>query len=231
MNIEWDLTEINNSSIHNWYFIICNHQSWSDIIILQKFFLEKVPFIRFFIKKQLLWLPFINIAFFAFDFPVMRRHSKEKLLAHPELRTQDLIATQKACHKFKLIPVSILNFLEGTRFTPKKHEKQHSPFPHLLTPKSGGFAFAINAMEKRITQVLDTTIIYPYGRQTFWHFLCGKVKKVIVKVQIRDIPPDLLSGNYSEDEKYRAAFKEWVNTIWQEKEALLNHHMQKRHRQ
>ena len=54
---------------------------------------------------------------------------------------------------------------------------------------------------------------------------------MIVKVQIRDIPPDLLSGNYSEDEKYRAAFKEWVNTIWQEKEALLNHHMQKRHRQ
>lgn len=222
LNIKWDLPTLENLSVNKWYFIISNHQSWSDILILQKVFLQKVPFIRFFIKKQLLWLPVINVAFLAFDFPVMHRHSKESLLAHPELRSQDLLATQKACQKFKLIPVSILNFLEGTRFTPKKHKHQQSPFPHLLRPKTGGLAFAINAMDRLITHVLDVTIIYPEGRKTFWDFLCGKVKHVIVKVQVREIPSELLSGNYTENDAYRHQFKAWVNDLWLEKEAILS---------
>lgn len=222
LNIQWELPALDNLSLNQWYFIISNHQSWSDILVLQKLFLGKVPFIRFFVKKQLLWLPLVNVAFFAFDFPVMRRHSKETLAAHPELRSQDLLATQKACQKFKLIPVSILNFLEGTRFTPKKHQLQQSPYPHLLKPKAGGFAFAIQAMDKLITQLLDVTIIYPEGRKTFWDFLCGKVHRVIVKVQLRDIPPELLTGNYSTDENTRHQFKVWVESLWQEKEMLLN---------
>jgi 1-acyl-sn-glycerol-3-phosphate acyltransferase len=226
LNIEWDLPKLEGLSTNGWYFIISNHQSWSDIIILQKIYVEKVPFIRFFIKRILLWLPVINVSFLAYDFPVMRRYPKEKLLANPELRKQDLIATQKACEKFKLIPVSILNFLEGTRFTPKKHKMQHSPYPHLLNPKAGGFAFAINAMDNLITTVLDTTIIYPEGRKTFWDFLCGKVKKVIVKVTVRQIPPELLSGNYTDDEHYRTQFKAWIQKIWEEKEVLLTENME-----
>lgn len=221
LDIKWDLPPLDHLSLNDWYFIIVNHQSWSDILILQKIFLDKTPFIRFFIKKQLLWLPVINIAWFAFDYPIMHRYSKETLSAHPELRGKDLAATQKSCEKYKLIPVSILNFLEGTRFTQLKHAKQHSPYHHLLIPKAGGLSFAINAMDKRITHLLDVTIAYPEGCKSFWDFLCGKVHHIVVKVQFREIPPSLLNGNYADDEHYRQQFKTWVNTLWNEKDQLL----------
>ena len=222
LDIQWTLPTLTNLSVNDWYFIIANHQSWSYILILQKVFLHKTPFIRFFIKKQLLWLPVINIAWYAYDFPIMHRFSKETLQAHPEWRGKDVEATRRACEKFKLIPVSVLNFLEGTRFTPSKHKHQHSPYRHLLVPKCGGFAFAINALDKRITHVLDVTIAYPQGRQSFWNFICGKVHQVTVEVVQREIPNALLSGNYSDDEHYRHEFKEWVNGIWKEKDERLD---------
>lgn len=221
LDIRWDLPSLDHLSVKDWYFIISNHQSWSDILILQKIFLGKTPFIRFFIKKQLLWLPVINIAWFAFDYPIMHRFSKETLLAHPELRGKDLAATKKSCERYKLIPVSILNFLEGTRFTKQKQAKQNSPYQNLLIPKAGGLSFAINAMDKKITHLLDVTIAYPEGRKSFWDFLCGKVNRIVVKVHQREIPTSLLSGNYTDDEHYRQQFKSWVNELWKEKDELL----------
>lgn len=222
LNINWDLPDFSHLEYKQWYFIICNHQSWTDILILQRIFLKKIPFIRFFIKKELMFLPVLNGAWWAYDFPIMHRHTKEQIAKNPKLRTKDLQATKKACEKYKLFPVTILNFLEGTRFTKTKHHKQQSPFHHLLVPKLGGFAYAVNAMDKKITHILDVTIIYPEGRKSFWDFLCGRVRHISVKLQIRDIPPNLLQGNYTEDESYRNNFKNWIHTIWHEKDTLLN---------
>ncbi len=221
MKIEWDLPSFDHLQYKQWYFIISNHQSWTDILVLQRIFLKKVPFIRFFIKKELMWLPVLNLAWWAYDFPIMHRHTKEQIEKNPQLRTRDLQATKKACERYKHFPVTILNFLEGTRFTKQKHDKQKSPFKHLLVPKLGGFAYAVNAMDKKITHILDVTIIYPEGRKTFWDFLCGRVHHIIVKVQDREIPSELLQGNYTEDEQYRNQFKSWINTIWLEKDKLL----------
>lgn len=221
-NIEWDLPNFDNLQYKQWYFIVSNHQSWSDILILQRIFLKKIPFIRFFIKKELMWVPFINFAWWAFDFPIMHRHSKETLAKYPSLREKDLTATKKACARFKENPVTILNFVEGTRFTLKKHAKQKSPYHNLLIPKAGGFAYAVTAMEKKVTHVLDVTIVYPYGRKTFWDFLCGRVNKITIRLQEREIPNELLQGNYTEDETYRKKFKDWINAIWLEKDLFLN---------
>lgn len=221
-NIEWDLPNFDHLKLNDWYFIICNHQSWTDILILHKIFLKKTPFIRFFIKKELRWLPVLNLAWWAYDFPIMHRHSKEILAKYPELRDKDMLATQKACQVYKNSPVSILNFLEGTRFTPAKHAKQHSPYKHLLIPKAGGFAFAVNAMDKKITHILDVTILYPLGPKSFWDLLCGRVHKIIVKLQEREIPTELLQGDYTDDDKYREQFKQWINTFWEEKDTLID---------
>ncbi|HRE30768.1 MAG TPA: acetyltransferase, partial [Candidatus Berkiella sp.] len=148
MSIELDSPSMDHLSLQQWYFIICNHQSWTDILILHQIFLNKIPFIRFFIKKQLLWLPAIGLAWWAFDYPIMHRHSKEQITKNPALREKDRIATEQACEKYQHMPVAILNFLEGTRFTQSKHRQQQSPYHHLLLPKSGGFSLAINAMNK-----------------------------------------------------------------------------------
>ncbi|MGE3319243.1 MAG: acyltransferase [Candidatus Berkiella sp.] len=222
MSIDLEVPPLDHLSKNQWYFVICNHQSWTDILILQKIFLNKIPFLRFFIKKQLLWLPAINLAWLALDFPIMHRHSKEQIAKNPELRNKDRLATKRACEKYQHMPVTILNFLEGTRFTPKKHQHQQSIYQHLLMPKIGGFSLAINAMDKKITHVLDVTIVYPDGRQTFWDFLCGRVHRIIVKLTEREVPADLLQGNYTDDEAYRKKFKQWIEGIWLEKDTLID---------
>jgi len=222
MSIDLDAPDFSHLSKDQWYFVICNHQSWTDILILQRIFLNNIPFLRFFIKKQLLWLPAINLAWLALDFPIMHRHSKEQLEKNPELRNKDRIATKTACEKYQHIPVTILNFLEGTRFTVAKQHKQQSIYQNLLMPKAGGFSLAISAMDKKITHVLDITIVYPEDKTTFWEFLCGRVHKIVVKLTEREIPPALLQGNYTEDEQYRNQFKQWINQLWHEKDALIN---------
>ena len=218
---QWEVSAPDDLTLNQSYFIICNHQTWTDILLLQKYFLGKIPFIRFFIKKELLGLPFIGLAWLAFDFPIMHRYSKEKIAKNPHLRGRDITNTLKACEKYKGYPVTILNFLEGTRFTPSKQQQQSSPYQHLLKPKTGGFAYVINAMDKRMTNVLDVTIAYPEGRLTFWDFLCGKVHKVVIKIREFEVPAELLQGNYAEDPEYQQLFKKWVDGLWLEKDQQL----------
>ncbi len=220
-NTDYQLPNINHLKLEDWYFIICNHQSWADILILQKLFLHKAPFIRFFIKKELFWVPVIGLAWWALDFPFMARHSKAAIAKNPSLKTKDLETTRKTCAKFQHHTVSILNFLEGTRFTPEKQKKQQSPYPNLLRPRIGGFANAIYTMDKKITHVLDVTIVYPNGIPTFWDFLCGKIQSAKVDVKQREIPNVFLSWKDLDNPHMRHQFGEWVNGLWQEKEQTI----------
>ncbi len=112
------------------YLVLCNHQSWVDIPVLQKVFNRRIPFLRFFLKQQLIWVPFLGPAWWALDFPFMKRYSRQTLLRHPELQGKDREVTRRACEKFRHMPVSVMNFAEGTRFTQAKHDAQSSPFPH-----------------------------------------------------------------------------------------------------
>ena len=91
-------------------------------------------------------MPLLGLAWWALDFPFMKRYSREELARRPELAGRDIEATQRACAKFRDIPVSIMNFAEGTRYTGAKHAAQASPFPNLLNPKAGGVAFVGHAL-------------------------------------------------------------------------------------
>lgn len=221
----WDVKNKENLDLNDWYFITCNHQSWTDILVLHKIFLGKIPFIRFFIKRELLFLPVLGLAWWAYDFPIMSRHSKKQILKNPSLKTKDLLTTKKACEKYKHYPVTILNFLEGTRFTHKKHKLQKSPYECLLRPKLGGFSYAIYAMDKKISHLLDVTIIYPNGRPTFWQFLCGKVKKINVYIEKTEIPEIFLNWTDLDDDNIRTQFRDWVCDIWMKKNQLIKESM------
>lgn len=218
---KWDIPNMDHLKLNDWYFITCNHQSWTDILILHRIFLGKIPFIRFFIKRELLFLPFLGLAWWAYDFPIMSRYSKQQIAKNPSLRGKDLEATKKACKIYQNYPVTILNFLEGTRNTAAKHKMQKSPYKNLLIPKLGGFSFAIYAMDKKITHVLDVTIAYPYGKPSFWQFLCGDVKEIKVHIQEFEIPQNLLEWDDLENPEQRKQFSDWVNHIWEEKDKRL----------
>ncbi len=140
---QWDVAGLHELKFRTWYMVNSNHQSWVDIIVLQHLLNRRIPMLKFFLKRQLIYVPIIGLAWWALDFPFMRRHSGTYLKAHPEKRFEDLEATRRACQKFALIPTSVMNFPEGTRFTRAKHRAQHSPYRHLLRPKAGALALAL----------------------------------------------------------------------------------------
>ena len=217
----WDISGTEGLQNHGWYLVNSNHQSWVDIFVLQHIFNRKIPFLKFLIKRELIYVPIMGLAWWALDFPFMRRYSREYLEKHPEKRGKDLEATRKACRKFSLIPTSVMNFPEGTRFSKFKHAKQQSPFRHLLRPKVGGIALSLDTMGDKFRSFLNVTIVYPDGAPGFWDFLCGRVKRIIVRMQQLPIPTQFLNADYENHEDAREAFQKWIYEIWQQKDGLI----------
>jgi 1-acyl-sn-glycerol-3-phosphate acyltransferase len=200
----------------------CNHQSWVDILVLQHLLNRRIPLLKFFLKQQLIWVPVIGLAWWALDFPFMRRHSHAYLKKHPGKRFEDIETTRRACEKFALVPTSVMNFAEGTRFTAAKHGRQQSPYRHLLKPKAGALALALGALGDRFDSLLDVTIVYPDGAPTFWQFLRGDLARVVVRARRVPIPSEFRQGDYTRDSAYRMAFQEWLQAIWRDKDELID---------
>ena len=203
------------------YLIFSNHISWVDIFVLFRAFRGRVAFIRFFVKSELAWLPIVGQACWALGFPFMRRYSAAYLARHPEKRGTDLETTRRACRRFRHVPVAILNFLEGTRFTDEKHADQESPYKHLLRPRVGGIAFVLASLGEQLDGVIDVTIAYPGHLITFWDFVRGRVERVVVRARPLDIPPEFLTSDITEPGTARDHFKVWIETIWREKDQQL----------
>jgi 1-acyl-sn-glycerol-3-phosphate acyltransferase len=224
-NIDWDVKGLDGLKRDSWYLVLANHQSWVDILVLQKIFHKKIPMLKFFLKKELIWVPVLGLAWWALDFPFMKRYSRARIKKEPELKGKDIEITRQACQKFKTVPVSIMNFVEGTRFTKEKHRKQASPYNHLLKPKAGGVAFVLAAMGEHLHHVLDITIVYPVGPNNFWALLCGKINRIKVTVESLPLTEDIL-GDYFENREFRDRYHDWLNTLWHEKDNRIEAMMQ-----
>lgn len=211
---------LDDLSRDEWYMLVANHQSWTDILVLVRAFNARIPGVKFFFKQSLLWVPVLGLALWGLDFPYMRRYSKAKLARHPELKGKDVEQTRKACERFRHHPVTIINFLEGTRFTPAKHAQQNSPYRHLLMPRAGGLAFTLDAMNGQLHRMLDVTIYYPEGIPSYWDYACGRVKHIQVHIRQLPIPAELI-GDYTGNEEFRAGFQQWVNQLWQDKDERM----------
>lgn len=203
------------------YLVLCNHQSWVDIPVLQKAFNRRAPFLRFFLKQQLIWVPLLGLAWWALDFPFMRRYTKSQLARKPELAGKDIEATRRACARFRDLPVSVMNFVEGTRFTPAKHARQQSPYRFLLKPKAGGVAFVLDAMGGALHAILDVSIVYDGPVPSMLDLMAGRIRAVRVRIRQRPIPAEMLDGDYERDRAYRARFQQWLNQLWLDKDADL----------
>jgi 1-acyl-sn-glycerol-3-phosphate acyltransferase len=204
------------------YLVLANHLSWVDIPVLQKALNRRIPLLRFFLKSQLFWVPLLGMAWWALDFPFMKRYTKSEIAKNPQLAGRDLEATKRACEKFRHIPVSVMNFVEGTRFTPQKHASQNSPYRHLLKPKAGGVAFVLGAMGEAIESVLDVTVHYDIGKPSLSDLFADRIGEVRVRIRELPVPPGFAGGSYEVDRAFRVRFQAWLNTLWLEKDALLD---------
>ena len=217
----WNVQGVADLRYHGWYLVNCNHQSWVDIFVLQYVLNRRIPLLKFFLKQELIYVPVIGLAWWALDFPFMKRHGRAALRRNPKLRQQDRETTRRACAKFTHVPTSVMNFAEGTRFTAAKHQAQSSPYRHLLKPKAGALALALNAMGEQFHSLIDATIVYPAGAPTFWQFLCGRVPEIIVRARQVQIPAGFCSGDYEDDAAFRSTFHQWLAGLWEEKDAQI----------
>lgn len=219
--IEVTVPEDIELSRRDWYLLTCNHQSWSDILVLQNGLRYLLPPIKFFTKQELIWLPALGLAMWSLGFPYVKRPTREAIAANPALRDVDRVAVQRACAGFRDNPVAVLNFTEGTRFTPAKRAAQHSPYRHLLKPRVGGVELVLDGLREQLQGVLDATIYYPGPPPTFWHFICGECPRAELRLRYVPLPEavraDLDAGN-------RALLAEWLAALWREKDAALDAH-------
>jgi len=204
------------------YLVVSNHQSWVDIPALVQAFNRKTPYFKFFLKQELIWVPFLGLAFWALDYPFMKRYSKAYLARHPEMAGQDLEITKRACARFKDLNVTVVNYLEGTRFTAAKQAQQGSPYQHLLKPKAGGIAFVLATPGPQLDALLDVTLVYPGQRAPgFWKLISGQVPKVIMDIRTRELDPALWAGDYQGDAEFRQYVQAWVSQLWQDKDTRI----------
>ncbi|WP_043202900.1 acyltransferase [Pseudomonas putida] len=219
---KWDIRGVENLRKDTSYLAVSNHQTWVDIPALIESLNRRTPFFKFFLKKELIWVPLLGLAWWGLDYPFMKRYSKAFLEKHPELKGKDLEITKAACELFKRQPVTVVNYLEGTRFTEAKRQEQQSPYRYLLKPKAGGVAFVLAALGEQLDALLDVTIVYP-GNQApgFWALLNGSISRVIIDIQVRELDPALWAGDYENDPVFRQTVQAWVNQLWVEKDQRI----------
>jgi len=220
--LKWAASGVDVLRHDGWYLVIANHQTWVDIVVLQTVLNRRIPFLKFFIKQELIWFPFLGMAWWAMDMPFMKRHSPSYLSKHPEKKGKDLEATRKACEKFKDTPTSIINFIEGTRFSEGKRDARRSPYRNLLAPRAGGIAIALSSMGELFNAVLDVTLVYPDGVPKFWGLCCGDNVRVVVETRLRPCDDWLVGGDYQNDRAYRRNVHQWLAGIWRDKDARID---------
>ncbi|EMP6174674.1 TPA: acyltransferase [Citrobacter amalonaticus] len=219
--LKWDVQGLEGLSKKNWYLLVCNHHSWADIVVLCVLFRKHIPMNKYFLKQQLAWVPFIGLACWALDMPFMKRYSRAYLLRHPERRGKDVETTRRSCEKFRAHPTTIVNFVEGSRFTEEKHQQTRSPYQHLLPPKAAGIAMALNVLGSQFDKLLNVTLCYPENDRTpFFDMLSGKLTRIVVRVDMHPIQEEL-HGDYVNDKGFKRRFQLWLNTLWSEKDVLI----------
>jgi 1-acyl-sn-glycerol-3-phosphate acyltransferase len=220
---KWDLQALDGFNPQGKYLLLSNHTTWMDIPVLFRVFPGRIPFPRPFIKQQLIWLPIIGFSAWAIDCPFMRRYTKEELEKHPEWRGRDVETTRRSCEKFRQLPVTVLNYVEGTRFNEAKRIARKSPYKNLLRPKSAGVAFVLNAMGDQFETIINMTIAYTPGVDTsFWNCLCGNMPEVTMRFETMPVPAEFVHGNYQEDPVFQKNFQAWMTRLWDRKQVLID---------
>ena len=227
-NIEWDVEGLEQLDKNDWYLLISNHLSGFDIAAQTYLLRNHIPMLKFFLKQELMYVPIMGLGCWALDMPFMHRTSAAKLRKNPKLKGKDLATTRKACARFKHLPTSIINYVEGSRFTSEKHQRQQSPYKHLLRAKAGGIAFTLSAMGEQFTNLLNVTLVYPDSKpdeDILYGVMNGRVKKVVMRVEVMPVP-EVDSDAYFSQAEYRAEFQRWLNDLWLKKDDQIEAIMQ-----
>ena len=218
---EWDVTRPAGLRRDGCYVVTCNHRSWVDIVVVQWVFHRHIPFVKFFLKKELFRVPLLGLAWWALEFPFMQRHPRAVLEQRPDLRRQDLRddeASLRTIPRASRVPAELRG---GHTFSDEKRVRQGSSFRHLLLPRAGGIAQVVSTLGDRLDGLLDVTIAYPGGTPTFWDLISGRIPRVTVHIAHVPLDPAWTGRDYLSDSDFRAAFQAFLRDLWTEKDVRL----------
>ena len=193
--------------------LISNHQQMPDIPAIMKFSKtkERLGDLKFFVKKQLKWVPgmgwgmqFLDCLFIDRDWA----SDSEQIR-----RTFDRLVNGR-------VPVYLVSFVEGTRLTLPKLEVAQAyarenglTLPrHTLVPRSKGFSASVEGLRSHIAAVYDLTIAYEVGVPSLWQYLKGMVHRI--HVHVRRFPIEELPQSADD-------LRQWLLARWDEKNDLL----------
>lgn len=205
--------------MHTSHLMIANHQCYADIVILQLLCHRRLPTTKFFLKDALIYLPFVGIGCWGLNFVFIKRFSRRQLKKNPKRLTQLNARIDTQCCGFQQRPLTLINFIEGTRIN--AHKRQRSTFKHLLVPQAVGLSTMIRCLYPQAKTLLDVTLDYGTHRPTLWGILSGRIQDVCVHVEAHALSPDLV-GHYQSDKSFRQHFRSWLNTLWQQKDARMS---------
>jgi len=220
-SVAWHIAEGAVVNRRGGYLVTCNHQSWADIFIAQTILTRRLPSLKFFLKQELIWVPVIGLCWWALDFPFMKRYDRAYLKKHPEKIGKDLETARAACEKFRDLPAALFIFLEGTRLSADKRDKQKSPYAHLLKPKVAAAGLVFGNLGEQVKTLVDLTIGYHGQVPSFWGLLCGRTGQVTVLVDVCPVPESLLGRDYAADSAFRTELSRWANDLWEKKDRRL----------
>ncbi|MCI6863078.1 acyltransferase [Anaerobiospirillum succiniciproducens] len=224
---DWDIQGFENIKINGSCIIISNHVTWADIVLLCHVYRGRIPITKFFLKQSLIWIPVIGQVCYAIGMPFLRRYSRAKILKNPKLKNKDVNATRKACKSLVNYPSSLVNFVEGTRFTEAKAVAQKTPYQNLMPPKATSLAVALGIIGNNIDCILNTTLVYPDnkpGTNIFMSLLCGRLHKFAARVEVISKEEEIqehLIGDYLNDKQFKRNFNTKLRAIWQEKDESI----------
>ena len=224
--VKWDIQGVENVKVNGSCIIISNHLSWTDIVMICHIYRGRIPITKFFLKQSLIFIPIIGQACYAIGMPFLRRYTRAQILKNPKLKTKDLDSTRKACQSLLVYPSSLVNFVEGTRFTKAKARSCKSPYQNLMPPKAASLAVALGMIGKNIDCLLNTTILYPDHNgqgSIFYALLCGRLDRVIARVEVidKEFIEQKLVGDYIGDKQFKRSFTNELRSIWQKKDEQI----------
>ncbi|KAH0608058.1 uncharacterized protein H6S33_002110 [Morchella sextelata] len=209
--------------------VIANHVSWTDFYLVQALAVKAgmLGSSRYFAKASLRWVPFLGWGMIALGMPMVSRN-----WVNDRKEFEALFEGIKSA----ALPIWLIAYSEGTRFTKKKWEDTKTfcesrgkpVFPHVLYPRSKGFVTEVQNLRdgsSHIKHVYDLTLAYSKAggsgkgfmdAPTMWEtFAMARVSPPwrfhvhVRRFEIKELP---------EDEE---GLRTWLEERWAEKSRIL----------
>ena len=194
--------------------LMANHQEMADVPFLWDYAGTKgrVGDMKWIVKDALKYAPGLGVGMAFLEMVFVKRNWTED---------REYVRRLFATFHEDRIPLWLMTFPEGTRFTPEKQDRNRKraaqtgiePFRHMLVPRTKGFVAAVIGLRGYIDAVYDVTIGYEGGVPTLWQFVKGLPK--VAHMHVRRFA---MAGLPEADEDVAA----WLIARYREKDDLLD---------